>query len=155
MPTIRVRQIPFELGREWQPGHEMTPGEARALTQLFAENVRNNVDGWVKKALGDREALEFTEHAELQLRISAYAQAYEFRDRPPEAAPLHPLDRHARAIAEERLRGQEGLAVGEAVPAAALEALARDPSIRLEAQLRWDAERTAAARAIEALGGLD
>ena len=148
MPSIRIRGHQFELGRQWQSGHLLTEGEAAALTQLFCENIRNNVDQWVvaaaDQAVGGQLPPEV--HAELQLRIGQYAGAYQFRSTTPFRG-MTPLERHRRAVAEEQLR-QSGL---DAPSEAEVAARALDPAVGQEAAVRLAAERAVADQALAAL----
>ena len=158
MPVIRIRGHKFELGRQWQAGHVLTPGEASALTQVFCENVRNNVDQWVVGALDSQPwggELEAAVHAELQRRIIGYAREYQFRAGAAGSPSLTPLERHARAVAEERIRARHQLMFNEELPGSIDEAdlavVSMDPEVRRLAGERLAAERAVAQAALEQL----
>jgi hypothetical protein len=131
----------------------LTEGEAAAFTQLFCENIRNNVDQWVVAAVAEAAGtmtnpptLSPEVHAELQLRIGQYAGAYQFRSTTPFRG-MTPLERHRRAVAEEWLR-QSGLDVPTEAEVAAR---ALDPAVGQEAAVRLAAERAVADQALAAL----
>lgn len=151
MPIIRIRQHAFELSRQWHTGHPLNEAEAQALTGLFCENVRNNVDEWVLKVLAGRQALTFIEHAELQRRIGDYARTYEFKTRPASETSISPLERHARSLAEQELRVELGLGPDDTVPESAVLTRATSSSIRNQAIRKLEAERKIAAEALAAL----
>lgn len=76
---IRIQQHDFTLTQRYEPGHVCSPGEAAALNQVFAENIRNNVAKWVIRELGPDKILPTDVHERLQSKISRYADSYQFR----------------------------------------------------------------------------
>ena len=82
--SIRIRTYTFSLAPRFAEGTVLTLGEAQAMNQLFCENVRNNTDQWVIAELdaGPQDAgLSQDQVQELQERITAYAEAYQFLPR--------------------------------------------------------------------------
>ena len=153
MPQIRIRGHLFEIPREWRAGHTLSPGEAQAMTQLFTENIRNNVDQWVvgevDKAAGGQ--LSAGVHQELQRRIEEYVGRYEFRERPTVPPRASPLERHVQLVAEEKVRQERGLGPEEPVPAGYLGPWLNDREVREEAKKRLEIEQRVARVALEML----
>jgi hypothetical protein len=104
MTVIRIKQHDFPLPTRYVGGHVCTAAEAAALQQIFAENVRNNVDSWVNKALTNsgRGVLSASDHGTLQERIWEYANEYKFRSIAPKPRTPSPIDVAAEEIAYER-----------------------------------------------------
>lgn len=146
MPTIRIKGLPFELHRRWPIGHRLTAGEAQALTQVFAENVRNNVDSRVAGGLVEGSL----EHLALQDEIGAYAAGYEFVES-TRVQPLSGLERLALVVAEERLRIEHGLGPDDPVATAAVALVALRGEVREEAKRRLAVEQAATQEALKEL----
>jgi rubrerythrin len=70
--TIQGKQ--FSIIQPYTAGHPLTDGEAGALNQTFAENIRNNTAKWVQEALDGNSF----DQDELQSKIADYAESYEF-----------------------------------------------------------------------------
>lgn len=72
--SFTVNKEVFKIAEPYAEGHVLTAGEAGALNQTFAENIRNNFAKRVEKAKEDG-----TYDAELfQSQIDTYADEYEF-----------------------------------------------------------------------------
>jgi hypothetical protein len=149
--TIRIKQHPFVLSRQWTEGHRLTAGEAQALTQLFAENVRNNCAKWVERECDDGGELSAEQHLALQDRIAAYAEQYQFTARPPAPVPIGPVERHAKEIAQERGRIELGLGPDEPVPSDIVTKYEQTLEVQQEARRRASAEREAARQVLAEL----
>lgn len=83
----------FSLAQPFDEGHVCTAGEAKALNQLFAENVRNNLAEKVKGGLD-------------QAGVTEYANSYEFSVSAPARQRLDPVEAEARKIAKGHIRTQ-------------------------------------------------
>ena len=88
---IRIQQHDFTFPERYSEGHVCTAGEAAALNQVFAENIRNNVFNWVGRTMQEHgtSVLSPEAHSDLQGKIEDYAGQYQFRvrnrARPPTA----------------------------------------------------------------------
>src|SRR5690606_27913824 len=85
-------------------GHPLTEAEAKALNQVFAENVRNNTAGKIKKAKeeGGDVAAAIAEAEE-------YARNYEFSMPSTGGGTrrvVDPVEREARSIARELIKAK-------------------------------------------------
>lgn len=104
--TIRIRQYAFQFPSRYREGTVLTIGEAKALNQLLAENIRNNVDQWVTKAEAELpvgELIPQAIHSALQNKIASYAMKYEFRAREAKNKPGL-IEIEARELAEQEAR---------------------------------------------------
>lgn len=102
--TIRIRQHAFQFPRRFTPGHVLSESESDALNGLFAENVRNNVDGWVIDRLetGQVRVLGAEDMTDLQAKIEQYAAGYQFGYRGRTGGRESPFEVEVRAVALER-----------------------------------------------------
>lgn len=91
--ALRIRHYDFTITRRYYSGQTITAPEAYALNQMLAENVRNNVEHWIRKAERQSPAGFLTEQqqSDLQTRISGYADKYKFQSR-GRHRPLSPID---------------------------------------------------------------
>lgn len=116
---ITVQGLTFDAPQPYKAGaHELTEGEASALNQTLAENLRNNFAPSVKKAVEEfRKANGLGEEAEIgvdQLDHDALAEAfdkyageYEFGIRRAAGgvrAPADPVGREAHRIALAKVK---------------------------------------------------
>lgn len=113
MPKIKIRQHTFQFPDRYFPGQTiiLSQAEAQAFNQLFAENVRNNVDALVIKACAVLEPGSFLSveiQGELQAEIARYANSYQFQFRHSPKPKLSPLEISLQEVAEERAR-EDGL----------------------------------------------
>lgn len=113
MLKIKIRQHTFTLPHRYASGATITlsPAEAQAFNQLFAENIRNNVDALVIKATAILEPGQFLSqetHASLQTEIFRYATEYQFQYRHVPKPKMSPMDVALQEVAEERAR-EDGL----------------------------------------------
>lgn len=72
--TYTIAGESFSIPAPYAAGHHLTEGEANALNQTWAENVRNNQASKVKEA---KEAGTFIQDV-FQGRIDDYCESYEF-----------------------------------------------------------------------------
>lgn len=90
--SITIAGASFVIPQPFDEGHICTAGEARALNQLLAENVRNNLAAKVKEGGVDQAA------------VTEYATTYEFSTASVPKPKLDPIEREARRIAKEKIR---------------------------------------------------
>ena len=113
---ITIQGIEFEVPQPYTEGHVVTAGEASALNQTLAENLRNNFAPKVKAAAAEyRKTNNLAEDAEvapsnldsdaLQADLDKYAETYEFgvRTAGGTRTPMDPVGREAHRIATERV----------------------------------------------------
>lgn len=84
----------FTIPQPFDEGHVCTAGEARALNQLLAENVRNNLAEKVKKGEVNQDG------------VTEYATAYEFSVASVPKPRLDPVEAEARKIAKNYIKGE-------------------------------------------------
>ena len=104
---ITIQSVQFLVPAPFVEGHTVTAGEASALNQLLAENVRNNFAGKMKAAQSKAEetgtpAEEFT-----QEHLDAYVAEYEFgvrRSGGSRESSFPPDVREARRIATDMIK---------------------------------------------------
>lgn len=97
---ITIQGAVFSVADRYAEGHALTAGEASALNQTRAENLRNNCSAELKKlreanaeaGLGD--ALTEAQIAEFQTKLDAYAAEYQFGIRVARE-PLDPVEAQA------------------------------------------------------------
>lgn len=82
----------FTIPQPFETGHVCSEGEARALNQLLAENVRNNMASKVKDGTADAAA------------ILAYANEYQFSAASVAKPKLDPLEAEARKQAKTLIK---------------------------------------------------
>lgn len=117
--TITIQGLEFSVDYPYKAGTiDLTPGEASALNQTRAENLRNNFAAQIKRALDEyRETNKIPETEELSSTVldkdeldkdfAEYAKAYEFGVRNLGGGgriPTDPVEREAYKIATEKVR---------------------------------------------------
>jgi len=123
-----IQGISFAIPQPYVAGSlELTEGEASALNQTFAENVRNNFSKTIQDAEADyRKANGLAEGAEvardqldkgaLETKLAEYVRSYEFGVRSIRGArvPTDPIGREAHRIATEIIKNalkQKGIKI--------------------------------------------
>lgn len=116
---ITVQGLTFSAPQPYNAGAiELTEGEASALNQTFAENLRNNFASTIRSKLADyRKANNLPEDAEvgvdvldkseLDSEFAKYAGEYEFGVRRTASGvrmPTDPVEREAYKIATDRVK---------------------------------------------------
>jgi hypothetical protein len=108
--NIRIQQHDFFIDQRYNAGHVLSEGEAQALNQIFAENIRNNVFAWVTRTMEESKSqlLTLEQHNDLQSKIARYAEAYRFRTR-ERRRPPSPIEAAADEIAlqDAEIEGQQ------------------------------------------------
>lgn len=117
--NITIQGIAFEVDRPYKEGsHALTAGEAHALNQTRAENLRNNFAPTVRKAFDEyRKANSLPDDSEvaataidadaLQGEFDKYAEKYAFAPGSGGGlrTPVDPVQREAIRIATEKVKG--------------------------------------------------
>lgn len=100
---ITIAGVAFTAPQPYIAGHPLTDGEAKALNQVLAENLRNNFASKVKAALNGAEELTADQKATLDDEFGAYASAYEFNATTVRAsrAAVDPVEAEAIKIAKQ------------------------------------------------------
>jgi len=110
--SIIIQGISFSVSLPYSAGHVLSDAEARALNQVRCENLRNNFAPKVKASVaGEEGALA---EADLAPAFAETDAAYSF-SMPGEGGgsrTLDPIEREARALAKEWVKGK----LAEAVP---------------------------------------
>jgi hypothetical protein len=113
---IKIQDIVFACPRPYAEGHVLTAGEATALNQTFAENIRNNTAALVKARNDLQERADKGEDIngsqirsdeELIDEFEKYARQYEFGIRSVRGVSegrLNPVEREARKIATQQIK---------------------------------------------------
>jgi len=119
MGTITIQNLEFEVDYPYTPGQiDLTAGEASALNQTRAENLRNNFAAVIKRyveeyrdtnKLSDDEdiATSVLDKEQLDKEFADYAAKYEFGVRQLGGggrAPQDPVEKEAWKIAEAKVK---------------------------------------------------
>ena len=100
MKTIIIQGEKFEISEPYAEGHVCTAAEAKALNQVRAENIGNNLR---KKVTQAKEAGTFDQE-EMQKLVTQYDSEYVFEARVSTGGTrrvLDPVEREARRIARD------------------------------------------------------
>jgi hypothetical protein len=168
--NITIQGLEFEVPRPYAAGtRELTAGEAHALNQTMAENLRNNFASTVKSAMDAyRKANSLADDAEvpvanldhdaLQAELDKYAGEYKFREGGGGGVrgPSDPIEREAIAIATAKVKAklsEKGIklnSVSKDKMAELVQAvIVKYPDIRAEAERRVKAAESIS---LDALG---
>ena len=119
---ILIQGQTFSVPMPYDEGHQLTSGEAAALNQVLAENLRNNFAAQIKrhdeaKAKALAEGKEFSDPAPTQADLDAYIADYDFGVRRTGARQVvDPIEKEALTLAvsqvKEALR-KKGLKVSD------------------------------------------
>lgn len=115
--SITIQGVELEVPQPYAEGHVLKAGEASALNQTLAENLRNNFAPVIKKVAAEyRKTNSLADDAEvpasafdtdaLQQQLDQYANDYEFgvRTGGGPRAPKDPVEREAYRIATEKVK---------------------------------------------------
>lgn len=100
--TMTVQGVSVEVTQPYEAGHTITDAEARALNQVRAENIGNNLRKQIKDMVEAEGATPESVQAAAQKIVSAYDAEYEFTLASVgggSTARLDPLTKECRAIA--------------------------------------------------------
>jgi hypothetical protein len=98
--TYTIAGESFNVPLPYAVGHALTEGEANALNQTWAENIRNNLAGKIKEA---KEAGSFDAEV-FQGTVDDYADGYEFGVRTGGGRTGDPVMAEALTIARDLVR---------------------------------------------------
>lgn len=167
--SITIQGLEFEAPQPFAEGHVLTAGQASALNQTFAENLRNNFAPNVKKAMAEYRktnglaedaevAVTSLDHDALQAEFDKYADEYEFGVRRAGGlrTPTDPVAREAHRIAQERVKAalnknnvKLSSVSKEKMGELITKLIAKDPAINEEAKRRVSAIADIALESIE------
>lgn len=103
--ALVVQGVTLRVPAPYQGGHVMTQGEADAMNQLFAENLRNSFSKRIKTALdaNDGKLLSPEALADFQVQMDTYASKYSFDNTSRQRAPrvVDPVERKLLKMAEQ------------------------------------------------------
>ena len=74
---ITIAKHVFTIPQPFVAGHVLTEGEAKALNQTFAENIRNNMANAVATAYSDKPTDELSPETIVDY-VTKYAESYQF-----------------------------------------------------------------------------
>lgn len=100
--TMTVQGVSVEVTQPYEAGHTITDAEARALNQVRAENIGNNLRKQIKDMVEAEGATPESVQAAAQKIVSAYDAEYEFTLASVgggSTARLDPLTKECRSIA--------------------------------------------------------
>jgi len=108
---ITVQGVVVTVAAPYAPGHAITEAEAKALNQVRAENIANNVRKTVQEiitAAGGAEALTDEHKAQIQAAVAERDSKYEFTMASVGGGrePVDPLTKECRAVARAFLTGK-------------------------------------------------
>lgn len=103
--ALVVQGVTLHVPSPYTGGHVMSQGEADAMNQLFAENMRNSFSKKVKAAQEKAEGQPLSTEilAELQAQMDTYTAAYSFDGGGRQRAPrvVDPVERKLHKMAEQ------------------------------------------------------
>ena len=103
MKTIVIQGVSVEVAQPYTEGHAITAAEAKALNQVRAENIRNNMASKVKEIKGEAEELSQDQLSAIGAAVSAYDAEYVFSMASAGGGgrTTDPLEAEAKAIAKQ------------------------------------------------------
>lgn len=101
--AITIQGKSFSIPAPYAEGHVLNANEAGAVNQLFAENIRNNFAGLMKKA-EDKRKEDGTTALLTQADLDKYAETYKFGVRSGSGPRLDPVEREMRKMAETQVK---------------------------------------------------
>lgn len=107
--TVTIQGIVVEMSTPYEEGHKITEAEAKALNQMRAENIGNNLRKTVKDMI-ETSGGEVTDKLakEVQKMVTERDSEYEFTLATVAGGgtKLDPLTKEARAVAKAYITGQ-------------------------------------------------
>lgn len=106
--TITINKIPVEVSAPYAAGHAITEAEAKALNQVRAENIANNMRAKFKDLLAESADNVEAATPAAQALVKEYDAGYEFTLASVGGGrhTLDPVEKEARAIAMAYLNGK-------------------------------------------------
>lgn len=158
MPTINMHGLNFELDDPYTEGHQCTAAEAAELNKNRRTNIRNNWSPRVERARATRHPGEGVLEkitAELQAKLTEYAAAYSFGQKPTPAV-VDPVQHEARRLARGKVitklreQGHDLRATPqEQIESLVTDVLTKYPAFFDEARKRVEAYQNIAIAALE------
>jgi hypothetical protein len=152
MQPLTIQGQQFNIPMPFSAGHVLEASEASAMNQLYAENIRNNFAGKMKKAEEAKETVPG------QAELDAYCQTYKFGAKGISGPKLDPVEAEARRLAKTAItealkaKGYKLKDVpDEQLNAWVLEAVESTPQFRTTAQTLIS-QRQAALQALQSAG---
>lgn len=154
---ITIAKHVFSIPQPFAAGHVMTEGEAKALNQTFAENIRNNMAKAVETAFGEKPTEELSPET-IADYVSKYAESYQFTVGSVGSKRVtDPLEVECRRIARTLLADAlkaKGIAMSK-VPEEAREAkiaeIAARPQVVTQAKKNIDSRKKMAESVLDGL----
>ena len=150
--TITIQGSQFQIPMPFSEGHTLNGSEASAMNQLFAENIRNNFAGKMKKAEEKKETVPG------QAELDKYCEEYKFGAKGISGPKLDPVESEARRLAKSAItealkaKGYKLKDVPEEqLQAWVLEAVETTPQFRATAQTLIS-QRASALEALQSAG---
>ena len=152
---ITVQKLTFSVIAPFEEGHPLTQNEANVLNQTFAENLRNNFAGTVKKAIDEAGDAASVDTKALQKALNDYTKEYEFgvrRSGGGGGRVMDPVERKAMELARSKVREllkAKGIKIssikGGKISELAAALLLKAPAITEEAKRQIEASQAIAA----------
>lgn len=105
---MTIQGVVVEVSQPYAAGHKITEAEAKALNQVRAENIGNNMRKAVKDALDAADGDTAAVQADIQAKVTEYDGSYEFTlaSVGGGSTRLDPLTKECRAIARNFIAGK-------------------------------------------------
>ena len=106
--TITINKVAVEVSTPYEAGHKITEAEAKALNQVRAENIANNMRSKIKDLLSEQgDDVEAVTPAAQEM-VADYDASYEFTLASVGGGrkTMAPLEKEARAIATAFIMGK-------------------------------------------------
>lgn len=99
MASITLQGSKFNIPEPFEPGYTLrNVGEARALNQALAKNLRNNFVKRVRDTLNGSESLTPEQEQQLQQELEKYASEYEFGTRTGRTVTRDPVEKEMKRL---------------------------------------------------------
>lgn len=149
---ITIGPHTFEISAPYGAGREVGEAERKALDQLRAENIRNNMAKQLARQANAKGVLSPEDLEAFRHQLAEYDRVYQFGQRGlmPQVRQ-EGLQEAIRKVAQERAReAANSTGILEKVDQF-YEKFLQDPSVRAEAQRRWEISQAVAADALREL----
>lgn len=156
---MTIQGVTVEVTQPYAPGHKITEAEAKALNQVRAENIGNNMRKAVKDALDAADGDVSAVQADIQAKVTEYDAGYEFTlaSVGGGSTRVDPLTKECRAIARNFIAGklkEQGISQKDYLAANGENAI-KDKIIELADHPKIVEAAKAALKRREGLDGLD
>jgi len=103
---IIIQGVSVEVDQPYEAGHEVTEAEAKALNQVRAENIGNNVRKAIKELVDAAGEITAAVTKAAQKLVSGKDDKYEFTLASIGGVRLDPLEKEARSLARNWVAGK-------------------------------------------------